>query len=56
MLTRLIYGARNTVGIALVTTIYAFILGGVLGIIAAVLGGWVGAPKGSEPITVEITP
>ena len=41
MLTRLIYGARNTVGIALATTIYAFILGGILGIIAAVLGGWI---------------
>jgi len=41
MLTRLIYGARNTVGIALVTTVYAFLLGGFLGIIAAVLGGWV---------------
>ena len=41
MLTRLIYGARNTVGIALVTTVYAFALGGTLGIIAAVLGGWV---------------
>ena len=41
MLTRLIYGARNTVGIALVTTVYAFVLGGMLGIIAAVLGGWV---------------
>lgn len=41
MLTRLIYGARNTVGIALVTTIYAFLLGGFLGIIAAVLGGWI---------------
>ena len=41
MLTRLIYGARNTVGIALITTIYAFLLGGFLGIIAAVLGGWV---------------
>lgn len=41
MLTRLIYGARNTVGIALVTTIYAFVLGGGLGIIAAVLGGWI---------------
>ncbi|MCP4766642.1 MAG: ABC transporter permease [Gammaproteobacteria bacterium] len=41
MLTRLVYGARNTVGIALVTTIYAFVLGGGLGIIAAVLGGWV---------------
>jgi peptide/nickel transport system permease protein len=41
MLTRLIYGARNTVGIAFVTTVYAFILGGFLGIIAAVLGGWI---------------
>jgi peptide/nickel transport system permease protein len=41
MLTRLIYGARNTVGIALITTIYAFLLGGGLGIIAAILGGWI---------------
>ncbi|MDH3762885.1 MAG: ABC transporter permease [Gammaproteobacteria bacterium] len=40
MLTRLIYGARNTVGIALVTTLYAFLLGGILGIVAAVVGGW----------------
>jgi peptide/nickel transport system permease protein len=40
MFTRMVYGARNTVGIALVTTVYAFILGGILGIIAAVLGGW----------------
>ena len=38
--TRIIYGARNTVGIALVTTIYAFLLGGLTGIIAAVVGGW----------------
>ncbi|MFT5502657.1 MAG: peptide/nickel transport system permease protein [Gammaproteobacteria bacterium] len=41
MLTRIIYGARNTVGIALVTTIYAFLLGGILGIIAAIMGGFV---------------
>ena len=41
VLTRIIYGARNTVGIALVTTIYAFLLGGLLGIVAAVVGGWV---------------
>lgn len=41
MLTRLIYGARNTVGIALITTLFAFLLGGVSGILAAVLGGWV---------------
>ena len=40
MLTRLIYGARNTVGIALITTLYAFLLGGTLGIIAAVVGSW----------------
>lgn len=40
MLTRIIYGARNTVGIALITTILAFILGGICGIMAAVAGGW----------------
>lgn len=40
MMTRLIYGARNTVGIALVTTLLAFFLGGTVGIMAAVLGGW----------------
>jgi peptide/nickel transport system permease protein len=40
MLSRLIYGARNTVGIALVTTLLAFFLGGIFGILAAVLGGW----------------
>ena len=41
MLTRIIYGARNTVGIAVITTAFAFVLGGVCGIMAAVLGGWV---------------
>lgn len=40
MMTRLIYGARNTVGIALITTLLAFFLGGTCGIMAAVLGGW----------------
>ena len=40
MLTRLIFGARNTVGIALITTLLAFFLGGTVGIMAAVLGGW----------------
>jgi len=39
-LSRIIYGARNTVGIALITTIYAFLLGGLAGIFAAVIGGW----------------
>lgn len=41
MLSRLIYGARNTVGIAFITTCLAFLIGGVFGLSAATLGGWV---------------
>ncbi len=41
MLSRLLYGARNTVGIAFVTTCLAFLLGIVTGLIAATLGGWI---------------
>lgn len=41
MLTRLVYGARNTIGIAFVTTCLAFFIGGIFGLIAATLGGWV---------------
>ncbi|MEL6478250.1 MAG: ABC transporter permease [Pseudomonadota bacterium] len=41
LLTRLIYGARNTVGIAFVTTCLAFLLGATAGFLAATLGGWV---------------
>jgi peptide/nickel transport system permease protein len=40
MLTRLIYGARNTVGIAFATTALAFFVGSFLGIWAALVGGW----------------
>ncbi len=41
MLSRLIYAARNTVGIAFVTTALAFILGVMTGLLAASVGGWV---------------
>ncbi len=41
MLSRLLYGARNTVGIAFITTVLAFVLGGIFGLIAATLGGWI---------------
>jgi peptide/nickel transport system permease protein len=41
MLSRLIYGARNTIGIAFVTTMLAFLLGGALGLLVSVLRGWV---------------
>lgn len=40
MLTRLVYGARNTVGIAFITTCIAFLLGGIGGVLAATVGGW----------------
>lgn len=41
MLTRLIYGARNTVGIAFATTLIAFSVGAIAGLWAATVGGWV---------------
>jgi len=40
MLSRLLYGARNTVGIAFVTTCLAFFIGGMAGLIASTVGGW----------------
>ncbi|MEM9787458.1 MAG: ABC transporter permease subunit, partial [Pseudomonadota bacterium] len=40
ILSRLIYGAQNTVGIAFATTVLAFLLGGTFGFLAATLGGW----------------
>lgn len=40
MLSRIIYGARNTIGIALVTTLLSFLLGAGAGFVAATAGGW----------------
>jgi peptide/nickel transport system permease protein len=40
-LSRLIYASRNTIGIAVLTTALSFTLGGLLGLLSAVLGGWV---------------
>ena len=39
--SRLIYGARNTVGIALLITTIAFVLGTSIGILSALKGGYV---------------
>ena len=41
ILSRLIYGARNTMGIAILTTLLAFLIGGGLGLLSAILRGWV---------------
>lgn len=41
VLSRLIYGARNTIGIAIVTTALSFLVGGSLGLFAAVAPTWI---------------
>ena len=41
LVSRLLYGARNTVGVALAATLLAFVLGVVGGSAAALIGGWV---------------
>lgn len=41
MLTRVIYGARNTITIAILTTAVTFFIGVLGGLLAATLGGWV---------------
>ena len=40
MFSRIIYGARNTMGLSLMTTAIAYLMGCVLGMLAAVRGGW----------------
>lgn len=40
MLTRIIFGARNSITIAFITTMIAFFVGAFLGLTAAVTGGW----------------
>lgn len=39
--SRVIFGARNTIGISLAATILAYFMGITLGILAAVKGGWI---------------
>lgn len=41
MVSRLIYGARNSIAIAFTTTLLAFGVGAILGLIAATTGGWI---------------
>ena len=41
VLSRMIYGTRNTVGIAVLTTILSFLIGGALGLAAAIDRRWI---------------
>ena len=40
-LSRILFGARNTIGISLLATLIAYLMGITLGILAAVKGGWI---------------
>ncbi len=40
LFSRLIYGARNTIGIAFITTMISFLVGGTLGVLTALKRGW----------------
>jgi len=39
--SRILFGARNTIGISLLATLLAYLMGITLGILAAVKGGWI---------------
>ncbi len=41
LLTRLLYGGRNTISIALAITLLSFAIGTLTGFLAAILGGWI---------------
>jgi len=41
MLTRMMYGSRMTIGVALAITTLSFLIGILTGLVSAVLGGWV---------------
>ncbi len=40
MLSRLIYGAQNTIGLSFAITLLAYLVGGLLGLASAIKGGW----------------
>ena len=56
MFSRIIYGARNTVGIAALTTAIAFLVGSLAGLTAATLGGWVDQTLGRVVDTLMAIP
>ena len=56
MFSRIIYGARNTVGIAVLTTAIAFLVGSLAGLTAATLGGWIDQALGRVVDTLMAIP
>jgi peptide/nickel transport system permease protein len=56
VLSRLIFGARNSVGIAIITTTLAFLFGGTLGIFSAITRGWLDQVLSSAMDTLMAIP
>lgn len=56
LFSRIIYGARNTVGLSIATTTLAFVAGTTLGLLAAIKGGWVDQVLGRIADTVMAIP
>ena len=56
MFSRIVYGARNTVGLSIATTVLAFVAGTSLGLFAAVKGGWIDQLLGRAVDTVMAIP
>lgn len=56
MFSRIVYGARNTVGLSIATTALAFIVGASLGLFAAIKGGWIDQTLGRIVDTVMAIP
>lgn len=56
LFSRIIYGARNTVGLSIATTTLAFLAGTTLGLLAAIKGGWVDQVLGRIADTVMAIP
>lgn len=56
LFSRIIYGARNTVGLSIATTALAFLMGSILGLFAAIKGGWIDQFLGRVVDTVMAIP
>ena len=56
MLSRMIYGARNTIGIVAATTLLSFAIGVPLGIFSALRGGWVAQGLGAVVEVIVAVP
>lgn len=56
LFSRIIYGARNTVGLSIATTTLAFVAGTTLGLLAAIKGGWVDQALGRIADTIMAIP